>query len=56
MKCKCDGRWAGEHIKCEYGFTYEGKWDDKELEEHQKLEENDDNKYDFWVGFQEIKK
>ena len=56
MKIKCEGRYADGFHKCEFRFVHEGKWNDKELEEHQKLEEDEDSKYDFWVGFQEIKK
>lgn len=56
MKIKCAGRWAGEKYKCEWAFVHNGKWDDKKLEEHQKVEESEDNKYDYWLGFLEVKK
>ena len=56
MKIKCAGRYAGEEYECEDGFVHNGKWDDKELIVHQKLEEEADNKHDYWLGFLEIKK
>jgi len=56
MKIKCEGRYADGFHKCEFSFVHEGKWDDKELGEHQKLEESEDNKYDYWLGFLEVKK
>lgn len=56
MKIKCAGRYAGEEHICEWDFVHNGEWDDEELEDHQKMEEEDDNKYDYWLGFLEVKK
>jgi len=56
MKIKCAGRYAGEENTCEWDFVHNGEWDDKELEKHQKMEEEADNKYDYWLGFLEVKK
>ncbi len=56
MRIRCAGRYADGKYRCEYKFVHNGEWDDKELEEHQKLEEEDDSKYDYWLGFLEVKK
>ena len=56
MRIRCAGRWADGKYKCEWGFVHTGEWNDKKLKEHQKVEESEDNKYDFWLGFKEVKK
>lgn len=49
----CKGRYHaidGLH-KCHKSFSHIGNWNDPELIEHQKWEEIQDSKKDWWVGY-----
>ena len=50
----CVGRYFKNcgHKVCETGFSHIGKWGDKELVEHEKLEQQVDNEDNWHVGFE----
>ena len=41
--------------ECDMDFRHYGSWGDKELSEHEKYEEAQDNKTRRWLGFDEIR-
>jgi hypothetical protein len=47
----CKGRFSNGLKECEHGFFHIGLWGDKELIEHEKLEQAKDTKNDWHIGF-----
>ena len=45
----CRGIWCEGLEEC--SFIHHGKWGDKELNEHEKIELDKENKTTFWLGF-----
>jgi len=49
---KCNGYWITGPNECK--FQHYGNWSDKELIEHEKIEQGHINKHHFWLGFEQI--
>jgi hypothetical protein len=49
---KCNGLWHEGQVYCK--FEHIGKWGDKDLIEHEKLERAKENKNTYWCGFEEV--